>query len=155
MELNEFFDRGLFGYNYRYVITHFWIIPVEISRHLKWFVQRGYRGYSDRDNWSIDYYLNSWLPAALRNLKNSHGYPVDMLPIQYQMSGEDIPKEICEAAHANWRNILENIAKGFEANKKLSELDYNYDDKNEEAQLRDRSELGFYLFKTYFNNLWD
>lgn len=35
------------------------------------FIQRGRRGWADQDVWSLDGYLNSWLPDALRRLRDT------------------------------------------------------------------------------------
>jgi hypothetical protein len=148
-------EQGIFGWNYKYLILHPWKIFTESYYRTKWFLQRGWRGYSDRDNWSIDSFLNNILPEMLRNLKNGHGYPVDMLSLEYQLMSVDIPEEICEIAHKRWQDTLENMARGFEAAKMLVDLDYDWRDKNEEARLRELSELGFYLFKKHYNSLWD
>ena len=38
---------------------------------IKWFIQRGQRGWSDRDSWSIDWWLSEIMPSILIKLKNS------------------------------------------------------------------------------------
>lgn len=43
---------------------------------IKWFIQRGKRGWADCDVWAIDSYLNRVIPAMLENLANcKHGAP--------------------------------------------------------------------------------
>lgn len=129
-------DEGIFGWNWWHVITHFWIIPGEVGRRIKWFVQRGWRGYSDRDNWSIDSFLLDILPPMLENLrKNTHGYPVDLTA-------------------EKWELILFQIEDGLKANKRLCDLDF--DPKTSEMEsLQMKSDQGLKLFGEHFNSLWD
>jgi len=130
-------DEGIFGWNWWYVITHFWIIPGEVGRRIKWFVQRGWRGYSDRDNWSIDGFLLSILPPMLENLrKNSHGYPVDM-------TAEE------------WDTCLHNMIVGFECRRKLVDLDYDWKNPAQEQFLKRYADLGMEQFVKDFHSLWD
>ena len=154
MVLRYLREQGIFGWNYLHVLTHPWIIVRESYYRTKWFLQRGWRGYSDRDNWSIDYYLNSWLPAALRGLKNGHGYPVDMFPLEYQLSSDDIPTEVCEAAYKKWQDILESMAKGFEASAALSD-ELPLPDSPRHAELTRAMDLGLQLFTKHYFSLWD
>jgi hypothetical protein len=135
--MNKFFDRGLFGYNYRHVVTHFWIIPGEAYRRVKWFVQRGWRGYSDRDTWSIDWFLMRILPNMIDELrKNTHGCPVDLTP-------------------EKWDEILATIATGFRANMRLMDLDYDPENPIQKKCLTEQSDKAFRLFVRHFHSLWD
>jgi len=50
-------------------------IPYNIKK-IKWFWQRGRRGWADCDCWSVDDYLVSVIVPMLKHLKeNTHGYP--------------------------------------------------------------------------------
>jgi hypothetical protein len=130
----KFLDHGLFGYSYEYVFTHPWIIPGETCKRIKWFCQRGWRGYSDRDTWSIDGYLNSILIPMLTDLRNRHiGYPEGL-------------------AEDEWDLILSQIVMGLEANQRICDLDY--DDEILEA-LQLMSNRGLFLLGKYWNSLWD
>ena len=72
----------MFGYNKTFCLTHPHVIIRQCYLHVKWFIQRGWRGYADCDVWSIDWYLCGWLPGALRQLANNvHGVPGDMCTI--------------------------------------------------------------------------
>jgi len=65
-------------------------------REIKWFIQRGKRGYADSDLWSLDYYLSGWLPDALRELKKiQNGYPASL-------------------TRKEWDKILDEMIEGFE-----------------------------------------
>jgi len=137
MVLNYLRKHGIFGWNWKHIITHPWIICTESYYRTKWFFQRGWRGYSDCDNWSIDGFLMSILPEMLQNLrKNSIGCPVDSTPEE-------------------WSIILKEIEEGFRANQKLMNLEYDWRNKTEEGYLKAQSDRAFDLFVKHFNSLWD
>jgi hypothetical protein len=122
------------GYNWKYNLTHPWEIPKHIYYEVRYFIQRGLYGYADSDTWSLDYYLSSWLPSAIRRLQGAHGHP-------------------CGLTQKKWEIILERIAEGFEAGIKIEE---NCLYKGKEFALLQRKEkYGLKLFTEYFHNLWD
>ena len=86
--------------------------PGEGHQAVKFFLQRGFRGYADIDWWNLNDYLSEWIPGALRKIRDGHGYPG---------RGEaDTPEK--------WRKILNKMIKGFEAYKEKDNLraDKNY-----------------------------
>ena len=115
-----------------------------IPRELLWFIQRGKRGYADCDVWSLDGYLCSWLPSALRKLKKiSHGYPDG----DVKSMGE-------------WKEILEKTSRGFEAVTKLDDAicskKYNTKlEKSKRIKLQKEIDEGMKLFVKHFQSLWD
>lgn len=137
--------------------------PRQIYREVKWFLQRGKRGWADCDTWSLDWYLSGWLPDALRHLaKHTHGYPSEF----YVEGGNS------DEGFAKWQAILEKMAAGFEAYKRAQEGLYEAelgpyplygkvsDSRFYKARrLRVRDERlfdeGIELFVRYFENLWD
>ncbi len=101
--------------------------------HIKWFIQRGYRGYADCDVWSLDYYLSDWMPKALRYLeKNKRGHPIGMT-----MRG--------------WQTRLRIMREGFEAAKALDDLST----KEQYQQLKRKLDRGLKLFAEHYLSLWD
>ena len=119
------------------MLSHPWKIFIELYYETKYFIQRGIRGYSDRDNWSVDGFLLNILPPMLKNLDRfAHGYPVGI-------------------GFKRWRGILKRMRKGLLANQKLCNLTYNWRDKKCQKQLQKESREGLRLFGKYFNNLWD
>jgi hypothetical protein len=118
-------------YNWRYLITHPYELIFQYGRNIKWFLQRGWRGYADCDVWSIDDYLSTWMPKALRKL-NKYGHP-------------------CGLTQKKWDDIVEQIARGFEAHRKNSE----YPDKDTYDKLYEKEKTGLTLFVKYFGDLWD
>ncbi len=125
-------------------------------KEIKYFIQRGKRGYSDRDMWSIVNYLSKTVPSMIRKLKNTgSGCPSDLYD----------NKCINNECH-KWKEVLEEIAQGFECmeeinitrfNKKVVDergcVHFEYDEKLAEELLK-KQQRGMELFSKYYNNLW-
>ena len=70
--------------------------PEDTVRDIKWFIQRGKRGYSDCDVWGFDYYLSKVIKEGCLSIKNNcHGHP-------------------CDLTFKEWKKILTHIAWTFE-----------------------------------------
>uniref|UniRef100_A0A6H2A2Q0 Uncharacterized protein n=1 Tax=viral metagenome TaxID=1070528 RepID=A0A6H2A2Q0_9ZZZZ len=79
----------------------------DLPDNIKWFVQRGKRGWADCDVWGMDYYLVKVIHPMLRRLRKiAHGHPC----------GLDTPGE--------WDKILDEMIEGFEAAKRVCDDDY-------------------------------
>jgi len=75
-------------------------------RQIKFFYQRGKRGWADCDCWAIDSYLISIILPMLKELKKNHqGHPGDV-------------------TDEEWTNILSEMIAGFEAADRVLEDDY-------------------------------
>ncbi len=121
------------SYNYAVYMYQPHKYVIELIDEVRYFIQRGKRGYSDRDVWSIDYYLAHWMPEALKQLERTkHGTPIGMTP-------------------KGWSTRLRIIREGFEAVKELG------DTPNHERyqELKRKMDKGLKLFGEYFLNLWD
>ncbi len=116
--------------------------------NIKWFIQRGRRGWSDCDAWNFYGYLAKVISEATASLRDKHfGYPSDLTDEQ-------------------WTKILDNISKLFtlvnanEIEKLYADIDYN-DSKSlrtaydKEAKQLKEALKGFKLLEKYFYNLWD
>lgn len=113
-------------------------------RDIKYFIQRGRRGWSDRDIWSLDYYLSTVvIQSVLRLIEIHHGCPQEFF--NEKKKGKECEK---------WVVILKQIVEGFEANQKLMDLDYELHSK-EEKKLKDKWKKGSELFIKHYNSLWD
>jgi len=111
---------------YRY----FWNFVSSIPLEIKSFIQRGIRGYADRDLWDFCDYLSDIISKGILDLKEmSHGCPGDMTIRQ-------------------WKVILSKISKTF----KLYEVGNVRPLTDKECQ---QFEEGWKLFKEYFEALWD
>lgn len=121
-------------------------------KRIKYFIQRGVRGYSDEDTWDAHYYLCKIIPPMVRNIKeNSIGCPSDLYD-------ESKKNDECW----RWEEVLESIAQGFEAAIDLSFMKYmEFKDgkmqSNEERRknLVKKYEEGISLFHDYFMALLD
>ena len=135
-------------------------------KEIKYFFQRGRRGWSDCDWWSVDGYLAEIIPPMIKKLRNSEvqGYP------EGWVSGID-----------EYNEILDHITWTFEQAQKIISYDIIYQRADEwdeevyqkfvglvekgEEHWKDvevwdketciRFEEGFDLFKKFFFSLWD
>lgn len=107
---------------------------------IKWFIQRGKKGYSDYDLWSFDSYLSNVISKALIELRDlSHGHPADLCDDCMQ------PGEGHECSgFDNWQKILTEISEGFLEDK------FNYEGFNQE-----KFDRAMALFVKHFHSMWD
>jgi hypothetical protein len=119
------------AYNWVYRLWHYRIS--NIPSDVKYFFQRGTRGYSDRDIWSLDWYLARVISETCKKLAHTtHGYPPSLTPEE-------------------WERILLEISNGFEEYLKLQDSD-NYD--NTEIT-KEKLNKSLELLQKYFTDLWD
>jgi hypothetical protein len=158
--------------------------PVRLCRKVKWFFQRGSRGWADCDTWGLDDYLNSWMPKALVYLKaHKHGIPTSIFE---EADGTDEfgnPTPTArERASPRWDATLDKMIEAFEANKRMRDVLYEeelgeYPTRRpkgfvrkawrehmhqhylmtQELANRDQEifEEGMALFIKHYNSLWD
>lgn len=127
----------------RYKIRKFFYKIKSIPRKIKWFYQRGKRGYADCDLWNFDTYLEKVLSKGLRDFaRNSSGYPDSFDTFE------------------NWQIQLNNIADLVEKFNPDNCLDWDKDidqadweDADEEAAIA--REVVFDWFKNNWCSLWD
>jgi len=83
-------------------------IPYNLKK-IKWFYQRGRRGWADCDWWDMSGYLIGIILPMLKELREyQHGYP--------GTGDADTPEK--------WNVILDRMIFGFEAGKRVSNDDY-------------------------------
>lgn len=127
-------------------------------KEIKYFIQRGRRGWSDRDAWDIDQYIAEMIPPMVRRIaKNGMGCP------------QEFYDNTCKNDECHkWNDTLEEIAQGFEAAVQIKNLsrycrwlktpeglyDHVYE-KGRDKQLAKKFDRGMELFSKYFLNLWD
>ena len=115
-------------------IERIWEWPREQFSELKWFFQRGKRGWSDSDLWSLDGYLSSWLPAALKQLKEyKHSYP-------------------CNLTEKKWDKILDQMIEAFKIDDKIGLMEYKEKEYKKLDKIRRK---GLELFIEHYSDLWD
>ena len=128
---------------------------MNLFREIKWFIQRGKRGWADCDAWGVSDYLNDILPQLLRRLKGQTGCP-----------SEFYDAEATNNECHRWDEALETMAQGFEAAKWLDKFGYHRwvdgphgkkleIDEQATANAQKKAEKGLQLFAKYYQGLWD
>jgi len=68
-----------------------------LKRAIKYWLQKLFRGYSDKDTWNLDYTLAEWFVPRLKLFRKLHtGYP-------------------CDITEEKWNTILDEMIEGFES----------------------------------------
>jgi len=121
----------------------------EFPHNVKYFIQRGKHGYADCDVWSLYEYLCSWMPKALKELRDNNAGCPDFL-------WDDAHKNPCH----KWEDILTKIAKGFEGIRKNDDiLSYRGLSRKKQIEKKEKNRKEFKksmdLFVKYFEHLWD
>jgi hypothetical protein len=123
---------------------------------LKWFYQRGKRGYAECDWWGMHDYMSKVIPPMLRRLKTGSGCPSEFYD-------RDATNNECH----KWSTILEEMAQGFEAAAFLDNQRYlkwkpgehggSILETDHEAMenARLKMERGLKLFAEHYLSLWD
>ena len=84
----------------------FWNNIIDFFYWIKWFIQRGWRGYADCDVWGVDYYLIKVMLPMLKQLKErKHGYPGTL-------------------TSARWDKIMDKMIAGLEAGDRFNNDEY-------------------------------
>jgi len=146
-------------YNKYFVIPFYTFInPIKnFPSEVKWFYQRGSRGWSDRSAWSIDTWLVDNLIPMLERLKNNkHGTPTSMYRKKDGVDKDGNPTDEANVlAKQRWDNVLNEILYGLKCAKKIQDLDYDYTDKKLSKRLTKSSHRSFELIGKYLLDLWD
>lgn len=135
-------------YNYWYYFRRPLSYFTCLHRNLKWFYQRGKRGYADRDVWSIDWHLSSYMGDALRDLANQvHGTVI----IDTGRTITDFNDIDCLTLE-EWQFTIRYIAETFDLARKIQQ----YDVMDMDMKLaQKRFDHGMRMFSEYFFQLWD
>lgn len=125
-----------------------WNWVSNIPSEIKYFIQRGRRGWADCDHWNANNYMSNVLLGLMTSFeKNDCGYPFDLKKDE-------------------WHEILKKIIAGFEAIKEVCDDSFWDDckDKNGEIDVDiikietdkrvAKFNEGIDLFKKYYLNLW-
>lgn len=119
----QHYSLGLFplGVNhYRIGYWGFWahyLNPKNYWRTVKYFCQRGYRGYADCDHWDCDSYIESVMLGVIKDLsKDPMGYPSSLI---IDMDENGNPTEDDKGSE-RWEEILREIVEGLEASRELA-----------------------------------
>lgn len=133
-----------------------------LPREVKWFWQRGKRGYSDRDVWNMDNWFLDIIVPMLKKLKTiKHGYPANLTPEEWDkildrmiFCFKEANDSTCSMINEyEEKFILETFGNPPKDNKELRENYIRRTTEIEKYQLK-MEEEGFQLFSKYFHNLW-
>lgn len=107
-----------------------WFNLKDYYKHIKWFVQRGWRGYSDSDVWGFNYYLATVIANGIRQLSGElNGTPCHMFNKKYEDLEKELNNDMFEEErkvkekqlsmlhdkiHQRWADILVQIADDFD-----------------------------------------
>jgi hypothetical protein len=131
------------SYNYAYYLIRPDKYVMDLIDEVRYFIQRGRRGYSDRDVWGWYSHHSRMMVGVIQYLrKHKHGYPLGLTP-------------------AKWSKALAIMEKGFQSvideendyhsYKNLSKAEYR-----KLIFIRQRTlMLGLKYFRKYYYNLWD
>ena len=153
----------------RWLIYNAKDVPMDTYRAIKWFIQRGKRGYSDCDVWGFDRHLTEVIIRGLMDLKQqAHGCPCEMPGIQAVVLEDNDP------SMKEWKRILETIIWTFKATSKIQDNKWlHISDERRRPKFetfvkeakgqyylmtkRDMKqyEEGWKNFKKYYFDLWD
>lgn len=129
-------------YEAKYYLFHPWEVFPDTFKEIKYFIQRGRRGYSDRDLWSFDSYLTKVLAGGLKQF-------IDKQPLSFPSWRE-------ADTYDKWIAILKQMQSGFQAVLDYETLTWEEDSdgklQKEAYALQEKSLL---LLAKWFNNLWD
>lgn len=137
----------------------------EFPRNIKYFIQRGKRGYSDRDTWSFGFYLATVISGGIDKLiKDVHGRPCDLKSLKQWKS---ILKKINRTFKTEEKIIdgellflpakkyndkkRKDIIKFTKENNKEWDINYRVMTKKENREYKE----GWKLFEKFFESLWD
>ena len=116
-------------------------------KHIKWYYQRMQYGVSDKDVWSLDYYLAKVIVRGVTELRlTDYGYPSEMADSRVISEGTVGDKKAMDG----WNIILCKIILGFNHIIRLHdglEIELSRNEKEEFNEAMD-------LFKKYYFNLW-
>jgi len=130
---------------------------MEFPSEVKWFYQRGSRGWSDRSVWSIDTWLvDNLIPMLERLKRDKHGTPSTMFRKKDGVDKDgNSTDEANILAEQRWDNVLNEIIYGLKCAKKIHNSDYDYNDKELTKRLTKSSKRSFELIGKHLFSLWD
>jgi hypothetical protein len=100
-----------------------WFNVADMWRAVKYFWQRGTRGYAKCDHWNAESYFEYIMIGVLTDLKNcSHGYPAGICTCTWSNTEyKCIPKgEVCDGM-IKWQELLQVMIDGLDASLDLKE----------------------------------
>lgn len=134
----------------------------DICMNIKFFIQRGRRGYADIDIWDISYWFERTFIPMLKELKDiKHGYPMTFK--NEEEWDKELDKmiyyftEMSEDECSQKNQYSENFNKLWFSDNIDKDLQKKYLDREKEIceYREDMKNKGFELLSKYYWNLWD
>ena len=133
-----------------------------IPREIKWFFQRGIRGYSDKDVWSIDIWFKSIIIPMLEQLKETkQGHPIDMTEEEWNLTLNNMINYFkeCTDFYCSEKNEYEDeymsrIMSANEYDKLLADKWLKREEEIDKYK-NEMKDKAFELFSKHFYSLWD
>ena len=121
--------------SYWWMLCRWWGCVADFPRRVWWFIQRGRRGWSEADAWSIFSHIDRIVVGAVGDMAdNPFGYPGNI-------------------TSEEWGLILRQIVDGFQAHIDLDdEMPVHNSDR--EKELQERFDRGMALFAQWYGHLW-
>lgn len=149
------------AYRTRWYLFHPHKLFREIVFDCRSFLQRGLYGVSTHDCASLDYYLATWLPWALRQYRTHggcrHTYPPAAFLQMLDYRPEDIASgdlsgdtTLYEKAEPMWDHLIEKMATGWETYNKKGETGVE-----DSVRLNCQEREGIQHFLGWLGALWD
>lgn len=142
------------------ILDFFKYLPKEI----KWFFQRGFKGYCDRDVWNIDSWFERNIIPMLKELKETkHSYPMDMTEKQWEIELDNMihcfeeMTDDCSEKNEYWEEYkkhLFSIKKKEDLDKELQEKWLKREEEIEDYQVSMKNKA-LKMFSKHYYNLWD
>ena len=151
-EFREELDKPLHWWIELYYCLYRILLKIrEIPIKVKWFLQRGRRGFAECDVWNLQNYLSNLIASSVRELKEIQSG----IPDEIWIKGKTEKR-----ATSEWDTILERIIISFESLRDIDKIsDMEMFDAKESAkiykQVEKDAQVGLKLFIKYFNSLWD
>lgn len=131
------------SYNWAYYLYQPHKYFLELIDEVRWFIQRGCRGYSDRDIWGWFHHHSTMMLGVLQYLrKHKHGYPAEL-------------------TLGKWDKALKVMEDGFQAaiDEENDTTSYKIMSTIEFRKLvfkrRRKLMLGLKYFRKYYYSIWD
>lgn len=95
--------------------------PNNYWKTVKYFCQRGYRGYADCDAWDMDSYMDSNILGLLKELQeHKHGFPAELSNYNHDLAWDAVENlNVIDTGAEEWATILQEMIDGFEASIEL------------------------------------
>lgn len=153
---------GPLGYNWKYLLTHPWILVGETYREIKWAVQRAFRGWDDSQTWDMDYAISELLIGMLTHFKKyNNGIPFSVMddmhkelhdkPYEPWESQDTDTPEFTKIASDKWDKVLQEMIDGFSIY--IRSQDKIWDIEEDKKAIK-KMEQSLELFTKYYRDLW-